>query len=55
MHHPDAITEIDDTNGVMISVPMDWIKIRPPTKRQLSEEQRAALVERMNNVRKGKV
>lgn len=54
MNHPDAITEIDDANGIMISVPMGWIKIRPPTKRQLSDEQRAALAERMNHVRKGK-
>ena len=54
MNHPDAITEIDDANGIMISVPMGWIKIRPPTKRNYTEEQRAAMAERMRSARKEK-
>ena len=49
----NARIELDNQYGLMISVPQNWIKIRPPAKRVLTEEQKAALAERMSKVRKG--
>lgn len=51
--HEDAKIELDNQYGLTISVPQSWIKIRPPVKRQLTDEQKAALSERMKNVKKG--
>ena len=53
-HEDEAKIELDNSYGLMISVPQSWIKVRPPVKRQLTDEQKAALAERMNKVRKGK-
>ena len=52
--HEEAEIDMDNSYGLTITVPQSWIKIRPPVKRQLTDEQRAALVERMKNVKKGK-
>lgn len=51
--HEEAKIELDNQYGLMISVPQNWIKIRPPVKRQLTDEQKVALAERMKNVKKG--
>ena len=51
--HEEAKIELDNQYGLMISVPQNWIKIRPPVKRQLTDEQKAAMAERMKNIRKG--
>ena len=51
--HEEAKLELDNQYGLMISVPQNWIKIRPPVKRQLTDEQKVALAERMKNVKKG--
>ena len=53
-HEDEAKIELDNSYGLMISVPQNWIKVRPPVKRQLTDEQKAALAERMNKVRKEK-
>lgn len=53
-HEDEAKIELDNSYGLMISVPQSWIKVRPPVKRRLTDEQKAALAERMNKVRKGK-
>lgn len=52
--HEEAEIDMDNSYGLTITVPQSWIKIRSPVKRQLTDEQRAALVERMKNVKKGK-
>lgn len=42
----------EDNNGtILVSLPKKWFKIKPPTKRTLSDEQRAELSERMKRVR----
>ena len=51
--HEEAKIELDNQYGLMISVPQNWIKIRPPVKRQLTDEQKAAMAEKMKNIRKG--
>lgn len=53
--HPDE-TNIrahpDDNNGILlIDVPKTWFKIRPNKKRELSEEQRAIMAERLKKSR----
>lgn len=40
-----------DKYGVEISVPVDWISIKPKKKRVLSEEERAALIKRLSSAR----
>lgn len=50
--HEDVKIELDNKYGLMISVPQNWVKVRPPVKRVLSDEQKAALAERMVEVRK---
>ena len=51
---PDVTVELDNAYGLMISVPQNWIKIRPPAKRQMTDEQKEALAERMGLLRKAK-
>ena len=52
--HEDVKIDMDNEYGLTIDVPQNWVKIRPPVKRQLTDEQRATLSERMKNVKKGK-
>lgn len=51
--HDDVSIDLDNEFGLAINVPMNWIKIRPHVKRQLTDEQKATLSERMKNVKKG--
>lgn len=44
----------DDMYGITIQVPMKWIKISKPQKREYSEEQRNILRERLKKARANK-
>ena len=50
--HDEVSIDLDNEFGLGIVVPITWVKVRPP--RKVSEEQRAAMAERMNKVRKEK-
>lgn len=39
---------------ICAQVPKSWLKVSPPRKINLTEEQRAAAAERLRNTRKGK-
>lgn len=52
--HEDAKIEMDNEHGVTISVPQEWVKIRPTIKRVMTEEQKAVAAERLKNVREEK-
>jgi len=41
------------SRGKSFDVPKTWIKVSPPVKRQLTDEQRAELSERMKTLRSG--
>jgi hypothetical protein len=43
---------VNHDGSVMYHVPVSWVRLRPPAKRNLTEEQRAALAERIKSVRK---
>ena len=51
--HPDEalITRCDKT-GVDITMPASWVVIRPKIKREMSEEQRRAVAERLSSARR---
>lgn len=53
--HEDVIIELDDDIGFMISCPAKWIKIRPPRKNNMTEEQKAAKAEILKRVREEKM
>ena len=46
--------EKDDDYGFMISVPQNWVRVRPPIKRVMSDEQKAAMSERMKQIKNNK-
>ena len=50
------ITEHPDTNGgvIVAHIPKTWLKISPPKKVQLTEEQRLAAAERLRIAREAK-
>lgn len=47
----DVKTLRNDRYGIMVEVPMRWIKIAKPQKRAYTEEQRNALRERLEKAR----
>ena len=49
--HEDVKIDMDNEYGLTINVPMKWIKVKPPIKRIISEEQRAASAERLAKAR----
>ena len=53
--YPDdgVIKKTPEDNGgvILVSLPKKWFKIKPPTKRNMTDEQREALAERMKKVR----
>lgn len=53
--YPDdvVIREVPEDNGgfILVNLPKKWFKIKPPTKRNMTDEQREALADRMRNVR----
>lgn len=48
-HHPD------NNDGIIVAdIPKSWLKISPPRNVNYTDEQRAALAERMANIRMSK-
>lgn len=42
----------EDNDGfIFVKLPKKWFKIKPPTKRNMTDEQREVLADRMRNVR----
>ena len=53
--HPNEITIINESeDGIMVHIPKSWMKITPPRKMTLTDEQREAAKQRMANARKSK-
>lgn len=54
--HPDDVKIVylpEDNNGMLLAhVPKDWFKISPPRKKEMTDEQRAAVAERLAAGRK---
>lgn len=50
----EASLELDSPYGLMITVPMNWVKIKPPLTRSYTEEQRQAMGQRLADARKAK-
>lgn len=44
-------TPEDNCGVILVSLPKKWFKIKPPTKRTLTDEQRATLSKRMKCIR----
>ena len=52
--NPDIKITDQGEEWVRYEVPKSWIKVNPPRKRDMTEEQRAAAAERLANARKRK-
>ena len=52
--YPADVKRMDNNtdNVVVYHVPKSWLKVRPPKKVNLTDEQRAQLAERMRNIKK---
>ncbi len=50
--HDEVSIDLDNEFGLGVAVPMTWVKVRPP--RKISDEQRAAMAERMKKAKKEK-
>lgn len=53
--YPNEVLVVYDygQDGLEVQVPLKWFKfIKPPIKRTLTEDQRRAAAERLNNIRK---
>lgn len=49
----EIIRRPENNDGCLYcKVPANWLKITPPAKRELTDEQRAAMAERLKNYRK---
>lgn len=49
------IRHINEDGSIVARVPFDWFRfVKPPTKREMSEEQRKAAAERMKKAREVK-
>lgn len=50
-HKDDFLYFVENPDGsVCAKVPLKWIRINPPAQREYTEEQKAALAERMKNL-----
>lgn len=53
--HPESVEIIrcpeDNDDCIYCKVPAKWLKISPPRKRELTDEQRAETAERLKNAR----
>lgn len=51
--HPDEVecVAVNRDGSVMFHIPASWIKVKPPVKRNLTDEQRAELSERIKSIR----
>ena len=54
--YPDQveITAVNKDGSIVAHLPKSWFKVAPPRKRDMSEEQRTALAERMRSIRSNK-
>ena len=53
--HPNEVTITNETkDSILVHIPKSWMKITPPRKMTLTDEQRIAAGERMKNARKNK-
>lgn len=52
--NPDIIVASSDEEYIKYIIPKSWVRIKPPRKRDMTEEQRAAAAERLANARKKK-
>lgn len=53
--YPNEVKIINqDEDSILAHIPKTWLKITPPRKMTLTEEQRLAAAERMSNARKKK-
>ena len=54
--HPDQVTieyEPEQNDGMICArIPVEWIKIRPKTERNISDEEKVRLAEQLKNARK---
>ena len=54
--HPNEVTITQnplDNNGMIVArIPKAWLKVSPPRKREITEEQRKAIAERLASGRK---
>lgn len=49
----EIIRTTENNDGCLYcKVPADWLKITPPAKRELTDEQKAEMAERLKNCRK---
>lgn len=58
-NHDEAEIDLDNSFCLGITVPMSWVHVRPAiqrktTKRQMTEEEKAALIERLQRARETK-
>ncbi len=51
--HPDEVecVSVNRDGSVMFHVPASWVKVRPPRKVNMTDEQKAALAERLKLAR----
>ena len=53
--HPDSVRikcRPEDNFGELVAdIPKNWLKVSPPRKREMTEEQRAAIAERLHSAR----
>lgn len=50
-----CIVHVNDDGSILAHVPYDWFRfVKPPTKRNYTEEQRKAMGERMKRARENK-
>lgn len=53
--YPDSVQIINETSeSMVVHIPKSWLKVTPPRKMTLTDEQRAAAKERMLTARKNK-
>lgn len=53
--YPDDFKIVkEDSIGIFAQAPREWFKLKPPTKRKITEEQRQALRDRLAAVREQK-
>lgn len=55
LQYPDEVkirTRPENNDGCMVAnIPASWLRVRPPIKRNLTEEQRMAMSERLKKAR----
>lgn len=53
--YPNDITiKNEDSESIVVHIPKSWLKVTPPRKMTLTDEQRAAAATRMSEARKKK-